>query len=378
MRLPPEVVVARESMLVSPTAADLRRADELRGQRWNTNFQIASVALSELQTRGLERYRAEPIDRPRYVTVDEADAFLDPRDPIIALALGSDARAYPLRYLVWHEVVNDMVDGTPLLVTYDPRTNAVQVFERRLLGAAMSFSALDALYQGGRILWDTLTQSWWRQFTGEAIVGDYTGLQLQLRPSLLLSHKEFRKDFPDGEVLGPESRPARDESSTYGATNYPGYDRNSDPPPGFEGVADPRLPATARVLALELNGDAAAFDFGHLADRRVLNDDVGGKPVTAFWSPGILSVLDTPQIVDARDVGMAAAHGRELDGRLLTFEFSDGAFRDRETGSVWSLSGRAMSGSLAGAQLAPLVHNTPFWWAWAAHNPTTRLVTKPT
>ena len=378
MRLPPEVVAARESMLVSPTPADLRRADELRGQRWNTNFQIAGVALSELQTGGLERYRGEPIDRPRYVTVDEADAFLDPRDPIIALSLGSDARAYPLRYLVWHEVVNDVVGGTPLLVTYDPRTNAVLVFERRLLGVSMRFDTVDALHGGGRLLWDSLTQSWWRQFTGEAIVGDYTGLQLQLRPSLLLSHQEFRKVFPDGEVLGPESRPARDESSTYGATNYPGYDRNSDPPPGFERVADPRLPATARVLALELNGDAAAFDFGHLAGQRVANSYVGDEPVAAFWTPGALSVLDMPQIADSRDVGMAAAHGREVDGRLLTFEFADDAFRDRETGSAWSLSGRAMSGPLAGAQLPPLVHNTPFWWAWAAHNPETRLVTNPT
>ena len=135
-------------------------------------------------------------------------------------------------------------------------------------------------------------------------------------------------------------------------------------------MADPRLPATARVLALELNGDAAAFDFGHLAGQRVANADVGDEPVAAFWSPGALSVLDMPQIADSRDVGMAAAHGRELDGRLLTFDFADDAFRDRETGSVWSLSGRAMSGSLAGAQLPPLVHDTPFWWAWAAHNPT--------
>ena len=378
MQVPPEVISARQATLVSAAPTDLRRADELRSQRWNTTFQVASVALSELQTSGLERYRAEPIDRPRYVTVDEADAFLGPRDPIIALSLGSDARAYPLRYLVWHEVVNDVIGGTPLLITYDPRTNAVLVFERRLLGVSTRFDTVDALHGGGRLLWDSLTQSWWRQFTGEAIVGDYTGLQLQARPSLLLSHQEFRKVFPDGEVLGPESRPARDDWSTYGATNYPGYDRNSDPPPGFEGVADPRLPATARVLALELNGDAAAFEFGHLAGQRVANADVGDEPMVAFWSPGALSILDMPQIADSRDVGMAAAHSRELDGRLLTFEFSDGAFRDRETGSVWSLSGRAVSGSLAGAQLPPLVHNTPFWWAWAAHNPRTRLVTNPT
>ena len=86
----------------------------------------------------------------------------------------------------------------------------------------------------------------------------------------------------------------------------------------FDGVPDPRLPPTARVLALELNDQAAAFNFGYLASQRVVNDTVGGQPVVAHWSPGALSVLDTPRIADARDVGMAAVHGREVDGRLLS------------------------------------------------------------
>ena len=365
-------------MLVAPTPADLRRADELRGQRWNTNFQIASIALSELHTGDLERYRPVPIDIPRFDDVDEAEAFLHPHDPVIALAVGQAARAYPLRFLVWHEVVNDVVDERPVLVTYDPRTNATGVFERRLLGAAMRFRAADIVHRGSRLLWDSLTQSWWRQFTGKAVVGDLTCLRLRPRPSLLVSFAEFGRTFPRGRILDPGSRPDRDDRPQYGATNYPGYDSLPSPPPSFNGAADPRLPPTARVLALELNGQAAAFDFGHLAVQRVLNDELGGQPVVALWSPGALSVLDTLQIADARDVGMAAAHGREVDGRLLTFEFAEGAFRDRETGSVWSLSGRAISGPLAGAQLPPLVHNTPFWWAWAAHNPATRLVANPT
>ncbi len=377
MQVPPEVIAARQATLVVATPADLRRAEALRGQLWNTNFQIASVALSELRASDLERYRAEPIEMPVFEDVEKADAFLDPREPVIAFAVGVDARAYPLRLLVWHEVVNDVVGGQPVLVTYDPRTNAAQVFERRLLGAAMGFRAVDGLYRGGRLLWDSLTQSCWRQFTGEAIVGDYTGLRLQPRPSLLVSYAEFRQSFPEGRVLGPNSRPDRDEESEYGATNYAGYDSSLEPPPLFDGVLDPRLPPTARVLALERNGEAAAFDFSHLANQRVVNDEVGGEPVVALWSPGALSVLDTPRIADARDVGMAAVHGREVDGRLLTFEFAEGAFRDRETGSVWNLSGRAQSGSPAGAQLPLLVHGSPFWFAWAAFNPQTRLVTHP-
>ena len=377
MRLPPDVIAARQATLVPAAPADLQRAREWRIQQWSTNFQIASVALTELQTNGLERYRAEPIDLPRFVDIQKADTLLDPRDPLIALAVGSDARAYPLRFLVWHEVVNDVVDGQPLLVTYDPRTNAAQVFERRLLGSAMRFRAVDGLHRGGRLLWDSLTQSWWRQFTGEAIVGDYTGLRLPPRPSLLVSYAEFRRTFPQGRILGPASRPDRDAESDYGATNYAGYDRGSDRPPFFAGVLDPRLPPTARVLALERNDEAVAFDFSHLADQRVVNDEVAGQPVVALWSPGALSVLDTPRIADARDVGAATVHGREVNGRLLTFEFADGAFRDRETGSVWNLSGRAQSGSLAGAQLPLLVHGSPFWFAWAAFHPQTRLVRHP-
>ncbi|MCY3959601.1 MAG: DUF3179 domain-containing protein [Chloroflexi bacterium] len=378
MRLPPQVLAAREATLVAATPADMRRADELRGMRWTTNFQIASVPLSRLQTNDLERFRAYPIDVPRFDEIDVANAFLDPREPVIQFTVGQTARAYPLRFLVWHEIVNDEVEGRPILVTYDPRTNAARVVERRLLGAAMRFRAADALDRGGRLLWDSLTQSWWRQFTGEAIVGDLTGLQLRPRPSLLVSYAAFRKAFPQGRVLDSRSRPERDDSADYGATNYPGYERHSDPPLSVNGTPDRRLPPTARVLALEVGGEAAAFAFDHLASERAINVEVGGQPVVALWSPGVLSVLDAPRIADSRDVGMAAAHGREVRDRVLTFTFADGVVRDRETGSVWSLSGRALSGALAGAQLPPLVHNAPFWFAWAAHYPATRLVTNPT
>ena len=378
MRLPPEGISARQAALVPATPAGLLRSQEWRSQGWNTSFQIASVALTELHTGGLERYRATPIDAPRFVDGEEADAFLDPRDPVIAFGTGSDARAYPLRILVWHEVVNDIVGGQPLLITYDPRFNSAQVFERRLLGAAMRFRALDGLHRGGRLLWDSLTQSWWRQFTGEAIVGDYTGLRLQPRPSLLVSYAEFKRTFPQGQVLGPKSRPDSDATADYSATGYAGYDRGSDRPPFFDGVLDQRLQPTARVLALEHNGEATAFDFSHLATQRVVNYEVGAQPVVALWSPGALSVLDTPQIANARDVGMAALHGRQVNGRLLTFELAEGAFRDLETGSVWSLSGLAQSGPLAGAQLPPLLHGSPFWFAWADLYPQTRLVTSLT
>jgi len=377
MQVPPDVLAARESMLVTATPADVRRAQTLRELHWSTNFKVASVALSELHTSSLERYGPLPVDSPRYLSVEAARAFLSPQDPVVAFLGGANPRAYPLRFLLWHEVVNDMVGGRPILIAYDPGTNAARVYERRVLGAGLRFRAVDGFDRGSRLLWDSLTQSWWRQFSGEAIVGDFTGLRLQARPSLLVSLAEYSQAFPDGWVLEPRSRPQRDDTSDYGVSNHPGYDGRLDPPAYFGAALDSRLPPTARVLALELNSDAIALPFSRLAEVRVVNDDVGGQPMVALWSPGALSVSDTPKIADARDVGMAAAHGREVAGRLLTFEFAAGVFRDLETGSVWSLGGRALSGPLAGAQLPALVHACPFWFAWAAFHPQTRLVTSP-
>lgn len=377
MHMPAEILATRQATLVEATPADVRRAQTLRNLQWSTNFQVASVALSELHTSDLERYGPLPVDTPRNADVEQAETFLNPRDPVIVVQGGAHPRAYPLRFLLWHEVVNDVVRGRPILVAFDPRTNAARVYERRLLGAGLRFRTVNGFERGSRLLWDSLTQSWWRQFTGEAIVGDYTGMRLPPRPSLRLSFAEYKQAFPDGWVLGPASRPERDDESDYGSTNYAGYEGAPDPPPAFEGMPDPRLTPTTRVLALEIEGVPTAFDFSHLADLRVVNDEIGSQPVVALWSPGVQSVLDTPRIADARDVGAAAAHGREVDGRLLTFEFADGAFRDRETGSVWNLSGQALSGPMAGTQLPALLHASPFWFAWAAFHPQTRLVTRP-
>jgi hypothetical protein len=185
-----------------------------------------------------------------------------------------------------------------------------------------------------------------------------------------MSWADFKASFPDGSVLSRDTGHGRD----YGANPYVGYDAPGQAPFLFQGATDPRLDATERVVALELNGEAVAYPYGRLARQGVAHDTVGGEPIVVFWKPGTASALDARAISAGRDVGAAAVFRPEADGRSLRFEpTSDGLFHDRETGTSWSLAGQALTGPLAGAALPPVVHGNPFWFAWAAFKPETRV-----
>jgi hypothetical protein len=129
----------------------------------------------------------------------------------------------------------------------------------------------------------------------------------------------------------------------------------------------------ARVLTVDLNGEAVAYPYDVLAEALVVNDVVGGQPVVVFWQSGVASALDSGSIAQGRDVGSAAAFSPQVDGRQLTFRNERGRIVDAETGSVWNLLGQAVEGELAGQQLAPVVGVNHFWFSWAAFKPETRI-----
>ena len=116
-----------------------------------------------------------------------------------------------------------------------------------------------------------------------------------------------------------------------------------------------------------------AYPFTELSGQRVVNDYVGGEKIVVLWTPNTVSALDKTSIADSGAVGSGVAYGRVVDGRELTFTVQENAFKDQETGSTWDITGRALSGELAGKELPPLVHANHFWFAWAAFRPATRV-----
>jgi hypothetical protein len=318
----------------------------------------------EIISGGVPRDGIPPIDNPEFDPVDTARDWLQPQSPVVAFSLNGIARAYPLAIMTRHEIVNDIVEGEPVAVTFCPLCNSAIVFERTVDDQVFRFGVSGLLRNSDLIMWDDVTQSWWQQFTGTGIVGQYTGHQLTILPSQVVGFGAFAEQYPDGEVLSPGSR-------TYGSNPYVGYD-SSDSPFLFRGPVDDRLFATSRVLAGVIDGIPVAYPFETLENVGVINDTVGSQDVVAFWQPGATSALDRSDIDSSEDVGMAALYDRTLDGRVLTFtRDADSVIHDEQTGSVWNVFGTATEGELAGQQLRQRLAFPHFWFAWAAFQPDT-------
>jgi Protein of unknown function (DUF3179) len=336
---------------------------------WKTDFGRHSVPLSEVSPGGPPRDGIPPLDHPKFETIAQADGWLKPAEPVIALDLGGDARAYPLQVLIWHEIANDVVAGVPVTVAFCPLCNTAIAFDRRLDGQVLDFGTTGNLRDSDLVMWDRQTESWWQQLTGEAIVGELTGKHLAMLPATIVSWAEFRGRYPAGQVLSRATGFLRD----YGRNPYVGYDRIDQPPFLFQGTPDGRLPPMERVVTVSRNNEDLAVPYSILRQRRVVEEKVGGREIVVVYQPGTTSALDGANIATSRDVGAAAVYEPAVDGRHLTFTWQSDAFVDQETGTLWTLLGQATTGPLAGKRLAPVPHLVPFWFAWAAFKPSTRI-----
>ncbi|GIU99144.1 MAG: hypothetical protein KatS3mg014_0760 [Actinomycetota bacterium] len=320
------------------------------------------------------------IDEPRTVSVRAT--VLPPTEPVLSVEIGGASRAYPIRYLLFHEIVNDELGGVPLAVTYCPLCNTGIVFERPVVhGRTLTFGVSGLLLHSNLVMVDRETGSLWSQALGEAIGGELEGARLELVPAAIVSWSDWSSAHPDGTVLGTPTYaplgPKTGGQPPYGVTPYRGYDRGGRPP-FVRGRIDHRLPAFARVLAIVSEEDPVAIPFAALRERAVrgwsvLPLRVAGEPVVVFWRAGTVSALDAPLLADSRDVGAAGAFSPIVDGRRLRFVATDDGIIDAPTGSRWDVLGRAISGPLRGASLRRVPSFDSFWFDWAAFRPQTRI-----
>jgi hypothetical protein len=195
-----------------------------------------------------------------------------------------------VRYLMFHEIVNDTVAGRPVAVTFCPLCNSGLVFDRRVGDRVLEFGVSGMLRHSDLIMYDRETFTWWQQFTGRAIVGEMTGAELEALPSRLVSWQRYRADHPEGLVMAEPEGVRR----PYGRNPYVGYDggrpflyRGEDPPHGIAPLA--------RVLRV---GDRA-----WPLDRLAAEGRVTEAGLRIDWAEGQASALDTAEIAEGREVG---------------------------------------------------------------------------
>jgi hypothetical protein len=309
------------------------------------------------------------IDEPKFLPAEGVD-FLEDTEPVMALEIGDDARAYPLQIMTWHEIVNDTVDGGPVAVTYCPLCNTAIAYDRRLGDRVLEFGTSGMLYNSALVMYDRQTESLWSHFTAQAIVGYLAGQGLDQYAVDIVAWGAWRDAHPDGLVLSRDTGHERD----YGRNPYPGYDDIDSPAFLFEGEVDGRLAAKELVVGIERGGDAVAVRTDELADAGVLEVDVGGNRLVVWLDAGTASALDTGSVAGGRDVGSTGVFVPVADGRDLTFARTDEGFVDDQTASRWNVLGQAIDGPLAGTVLEPVIHVDTFWFAWGAFRPDTQIV----
>ncbi len=273
-------------------AGTARAQPEFWRSEWpGTDFGKTSVgSWEEIRSGGPPRDGIPAIDNPAFIFVTEEDRLGD-REPVVTVEMeGATPRTYPIRYLTWHEIVNDEVGGVPIAVTYCPLCNSAPVFDRRVDGAVLSFGVTGKLRASNLLMYDRESESWWQQATAEGIVGAYTGAKLVQVPAWMESWAEYRARNPGGLVMDEP-----DWSRDYGANPYVGYDGSLRPflydgePPPF-GIGP-----MVRVVRV---GDRA-WPMTRLRKEPVIEE----AGVTITWAAGQASALDTRRISAGRDVG---------------------------------------------------------------------------
>lgn len=334
---------------------------------WDTEFSENSVDLREIRSGGPGKDGIPPLDNPRFVSVQQADGYLSPREPVAVLEQGGEVKAYPIQILTWHEIVNDEIAGEPVAVTFCPLCNSTVAFSREVDGRVLDFGTTGKLRRSDLVMYDRQTESWWQQLTAEAIVGELTGEKLDLLSSQILSWEQFKRVAPDGQVLSRETGFHRD----YGRNPYADYDRPDSEPFLYDKETDDRLPPKERVTAVRTGPDSAVvYPFSRLSGETVLEDEIDGMPIVVFFDPRVNSALGDAVIAEADEAGGAAVFRRRVAGRTLNFgEEPDGLFRDRQTGSTWDMAGKAVGGKLKGEELRQVRSDDQFWFALAAFFP---------
>ena len=312
------------------------------------------------------------IDAPEFERAAEVE-WLQPQEAVVTLTLNGDARAYPVQVMIWHEIVNDTIGGEPVTVTYCPLCNTAIGYYRQLGDRIFDFGTSGRLYNSALVMYDRQTESLWAHYTGQAIAGALTGAQLELIPVATVSWETFLDEHPGGLVL---TRPGG-FGRQYGTNPYANYDRPDGSPIFLGGTPDPRLPPQTRVLVVRHDGASIAVQLDTLQSEGVLPLNLGGTPVVAFHLPGTATPIQNQQVAFGRDVGATGVFDPAVEGQTLTFtrlpdaasSAGPAAFTDDQTGSTWTVLGRALDGPLAGTQLTPIEHIDTFWFAAAAYDP---------
>jgi len=227
---------------------------------------------------GPKKGEIQAIDAPRFVSLEEATWVLA-ESPVLGVSSGGESHVYPVHVIERHQVVNDVLGGTPLVVTFDPLAGSPAAFERRVDGRVLDFGVAGLLYNANFLLFDRATESLWSQLRGDAIAGPLAGRRLTRVPVRQETLARWVERHPDSRVLAPAS-----DRIDYRNSPYTRYWVENRIPSRVDAV-DPRFHAKEVVLGVVRDGKARAY-LGSIvtAAGGVVDDEFAGRKIHLEYS----------------------------------------------------------------------------------------------
>lgn len=240
----------------------------------------ALVPVEEIVSGGPPRDGIPALNDPEMIPAEQAE-YLDEQDRILGVEIGGEARAYPVRVLNWHEVVNDRIGSQYFVVSYCPLCGTGMVFASNVADSALVFGVSGLLYNSDVLLFDRNTDSLWSQIMGQAITGPLKGTELPQLPATHTTWGRWVGEHPDTLVLSTETGFGRN----YRQNPYAGYERSRRLYFDVANRAPRDYHPKALVLGVKVDGVTKAYPFEELEamGSTVLEDTVNGKALEIHW-----------------------------------------------------------------------------------------------
>lgn len=310
------------------------------------------ISVDQIYDGGPGKDGIPALSQPAMTSAGHA-SYLSDDDLVLGIVLGEEARAYPHAILDWHEIANDLIDGTPVSITYCPLTGSGIAWDRVVSGKKTTFGVSGLLYNSNLIPYDRETDSHWSQMKLQCVSGPLMGHYAGVHKVLETTWKTWKELFPHTTVVSPNTGHVR-PYGTYPYGDYKESDRLLFPVSND----DRRLSRKERVLGVIVAGKAKVYPIAAFSDDiTVVNDTFNGLPIIVLGS---------------RIRNFAAAYEASLGDEILSFT----AVQDKlpvvmvdSGGTAWDVFGRAVEGPRSGAELHSTRSFTAYWFAWAAFHP---------
>jgi len=340
-------------------------------QRKTPESGLARIPLEEMLEKRLEEFvnnivsggtpkdGIPPIDEPKYISVSEADKFLEENDVVFVVDYKNNVKIFPQKILVWHEIVNDDVDGEKIAVTYCPLTGSAIGFKGKFNSIETTFGTSGKLVNSNLVMYDRATESYWPQILGVAVTGSQKGRTLEQFPVIWTRWNKARGKYPNAVVLSRDTGFIR----SYGRDPYGSYlttNNYYDSGGAFFPVMakDNRLEAKRIVVGVKINNSELAIVKSKIAENKIANLFIEEMPIVVIYDES----LDTVRV-----------YSRKLENRVLNFEINNGNIVDKETGSEWNVFGKSVNGVMKSKKLEPVNSFDVMWFAWVAFYPQTEI-----